>query len=234
MPVKHIACGRFANESERRAAAYLSSRLESSGTSGQWFLLTNYSSSSGSRHLSDEIDMVILGPPGVSVIEIKHWSAADLKREPGLAEREAEKINDKAKRLASKVRRFCPFNTGFISGRLLLTGGESEKFKDGLLRKRIRGIDVFGLNEWKDLLETYLTPVLSDQEVMSVCRVLEPNSLTSAEDRLEVFQEYFELEPVAGISEPFHRVYRGRREAWSRQSHLAHLRPFSNQREKGP
>ncbi|MGH9931527.1 MAG: NERD domain-containing protein, partial [Pyrinomonadaceae bacterium] len=232
MAVKHIACGRFANESERRAAGYLSSRLESSGSGGQWFLLTNYSSSSGSRHLSDEIDMVIVGPPGVSAIEIKHWSAADLKREAqAIAEREADKINEKAKRLASKVRKFCPFNTGFIAGKLLLTGGESEKFKEGLLRKRIRGVDVFGLSEWKDLLETYLTPVLSDQEVSSICRVLQPNARTSADGSLNIFQDYFELEPVTGISEPFHRVYRGRRKP-GRDRVILHIYDLSATKEK--
>ena len=193
MPVKHIACGRFANESERRAAAYLTSRLESSGTDRQWFLLTNYSSSSGSRHLSDEIDMVVIGPPGVSAIEIKHWSGLDLKRDNRSAEREAEKINDKAKRLASNVRKFCPSNAGFIAGRLLLTAGESEKFKDGLSRTRVRGVDVFGLSEWKDLLETYLTPVLSDQEVISICRGLQPNAGTFADDSLDVFQDTLNL-----------------------------------------
>ena len=231
MAVKHIACGRFANESERRAAAYLSSRLESSSKDQQWFLLTNYSSSSGSRHLSDEIDMVIIGPPGVSAIEIKHWSALDLKRDHRIAEREADKINDKAKRLASTVRKFCTFNAGFIAGKLLLTAGESEKFKDGHSRTRIRGVDVFGLSEWRDLLETYLTPVLSDQEITSICRGLQPNALTSADGSLNIFQDYLELEPVTGLSEPFHRVYRGRRKP-GRDRVILHIYDLSATKEK--
>jgi hypothetical protein len=53
MGAKHIPCGRFANESERHATEYVKVRLESSGPSGQWFLLTNYANSSGSQYLGE-------------------------------------------------------------------------------------------------------------------------------------------------------------------------------------
>ena len=232
MSVKHIACGRFTNESERRATEYMKSRLGSSGNSGEWFLLTNYSSSSGSHHLSDEVDMIAIGPPGVSLVEIKHWNASDLKRDMhGVAEREADKINDKAKRLAGRLRRLCSFDIGFVTGKLLLTKSESEKFKEGLLRKRIRGIEVFGLSEWKDLLETYLTPVLSEEQTASVCRALQPIALISPDDDPRAFQDYFELQRVAGISDLFHRVYRGRRKP-GRDRVILHIYDLSATKEK--
>ena len=154
MGVRLIRCGPFANQSERQAAEHLRARLESVSEGRKWVLLTNYASSSSAQHLSDELDMVVVGPPGVSIIEIKHWNSANLKRgQSNLVEREAEKLNDKAKRLAGRLRKAIPFEIGFVEGKLLLTKGEQDKFVDGAGRKRVRGIDVFGLTEWKDLLE---------------------------------------------------------------------------------
>ena len=211
MGAKHIPCGRFANESERHATEYVRVRLESSGTSGQWFLLTNYANSSGSQYLSDELDMITVGPPGVSLIEIKHWNNADINNRDlqNIAEHEADKLNEKARRLAGKLRKSCAFDVGFVEGKLLVTKGENEKFKAGNTRKRIRGIAVFGLTEWKDLLETSRSPILTDAQVVSICRVLQPNVNVSPNDRLRVFQDFFDLEPVDGMNDPFHRVYRG-------------------------
>lgn len=79
MSLKHWRCGEYANQSERRAAEYLTARLQGAVPNVEWVLLTNYASSAGSQHLADNIDMLVVSSLGVSAVEIKHWGAADLK-----------------------------------------------------------------------------------------------------------------------------------------------------------
>ncbi len=78
MTVKHIQCGPFANHSEQEATDYLKACLQSIAGKADWILMTNYASSSGSQYLSDELDTIVIGPPGISVVEIKHWNAGAL------------------------------------------------------------------------------------------------------------------------------------------------------------
>lgn len=229
MGARHIPCGSFANESERYATEYLKTRL--TGTPGQWVLLTNHASSSEAQWLSDEIDMVVIGPTGVHLVEIKHWNAADLRNDQQDAEREADKLNEKARRLAGKLRRTCPFEVGFVAGKLLLTKAENEKFKDGTGRKRVHGIEVFGLSEWKDLLDVDRSPILTDERVASVCRALEPSAKASLGDKVRVFGNFFDLEEVPGLRDPFRRVYRGRRKP-GRDRVILHLYDLSATKEK--
>ena len=173
MALKHLLCGAFVNNSEKHAAEYLKARLQNHAASNDWILLTNYANTSNSQYLSDELDLVVVCPSGVSVIEIKHWNAADIKgaRLP-TAEAEAEKLNEKAKRLKGKLTRSCNFDFGFVEGKLLLTRGENEKYIEGITRRRIRGIDVFGLTEWKDLLDVSAPTILTNEQIAHISRVL--------------------------------------------------------------
>ena len=84
MNVTPVHCGPFVNESERKAFEQIKSRLISAPGDGEWLLLTNPAFSATHRLQSDEIDVVAIGPPGVKVIEAKHWTAAWVDRNPGL------------------------------------------------------------------------------------------------------------------------------------------------------
>jgi serine/threonine protein kinase len=232
--VKLIRCGPFANQSERHAAEYLKVRLESVAGGADWVLLTNYANSSGAHHLSDELDLVVIGPPGVFIVEVKHWSAADIKRpSPGAAEHEADKLNAKAKRLAGRLRKVLPFDVGFVEGKLLLTRSEGDKFVEGAGRKRVRGIDVFGLAEWRDLLGTYRLPVLNDSQVAATTRFLQPQVPPQDQEDLRSFEDFYELEPVKGPRDPFHRVYRARRKP-TRDRVILHIYDLSAIDDKNP
>lgn len=72
--------------------------------------------------VSDEIDLVLIGSRGVVVVEIKHWDLAYIKSNAIKAEAEAERVNDKAKRIAGKVRQGGR-DGGYVSAKLVLTGG---------------------------------------------------------------------------------------------------------------
>jgi serine/threonine protein kinase len=231
--LKHLLCGAFVNNSERHAAEYLKSRMQNHAASSDWVLLTNYSNSSNSQYLSDELDLVVVCPSGVSVIEIKHWSAADIKgvRLP-TAEAEAEKLNEKAKRLKGKLTRGCNFDFGFVEGKLLLTRGENEKYIEGLTRRRIRGVDVFGLTEWKDLLDVSAPTILTNEQIAHISRVLHPQAAALANDEIQNFDNtFFELKPVKRINTPFRRIYHARRKP-GRDKVILHIYDLTASTEK--
>ena len=73
MRVTLFPCGPAANESELKAFEHLKNRLQSEAGDEQWVLLTNVAFSVTHQLQSDEIDLIVIGPAGVRVIEVKHW-----------------------------------------------------------------------------------------------------------------------------------------------------------------
>ncbi len=96
MPVRHIPCGIPVNESERKAIAVLKGKLQAHPD--YWVMLSNLHHHSQATRLSDEIDLILIGPRGVIVGEIKHWDFAYIKTNGIKADVEAERVNDKAKK----------------------------------------------------------------------------------------------------------------------------------------
>ncbi len=72
MKVVHFACGSVVNESERLAIEHIKNKLQSLPGDDEWILLTNLAFSVNHQMQSDEIDMIVIGPPGVQMIEVKH------------------------------------------------------------------------------------------------------------------------------------------------------------------
>lgn len=164
---RHITCGAAVNESEALAIEKLKSKLQ--GISGPWVLLSNLSHSSHAGRLSEEIDQVIIGFQGVFVVEVKHWDTAWLKQNPLIVDNEAERINDKAKRIAGKLK--TAFNPGFVAPRLLLT----------------RGVPVFGLGEWRELVDVDGAVQLAPEQVERAALLLEPAARTALTGDLRSF-----------------------------------------------
>lgn len=231
MALKYLHCGAFANESERHAAEYLKTRLQNHVVKDDWYLLTNYSNSTNSRRLSDELDLVVLGRSGISVVEIKHWNDTNISLHH-IAEAEAEKLNEKVKRLKGKLEKNCNFDIGFIEGKLLLTKDENKKYIDGFDRRSIRGIKVFGLKEWRDLLEVSARPSLTNDQIAYISRILHPQASALANEEIKNFNNTFiELRSVKSINTPFRRVYHARRKP-GREKVLLHLYDLSASIEK--
>ncbi|MDE2125236.1 MAG: NERD domain-containing protein [Armatimonadetes bacterium] len=223
MGAKHIRCGRFANLSEREATEWLLARLIGLGTKDSWVLLSNLSISPNSSRLADELDLVVIGPTGIHLIEVKHWDKEYLKRDPDrMVDFEADKLNDKARRLKGVVSGLHKFDVGFVAGKLLLTRGEGEKFQESTGRRRVRGIEVFGRPEWRALLDIDGTAALSDQQVTAICKSLQPLAGAALDESLHTFMDYGELTPLPSPYAPFHQVYRGRRKP-SRDRIVLHL-----------
>ena len=100
MNVTSFHCGPFANESERTAFEHLRGRIESVLGAGddQWILLTNLTWSVTHQFQADEIDMIAIGPPGVRVIEVKHWSRRWVDEHPDLVDQEADRVTTRPAR----------------------------------------------------------------------------------------------------------------------------------------
>src|SRR5437667_8121756 len=107
MRVTVFSCGPAANESELIAFKHLENRLQSTfGDDDEWVLLTNLAFSVTHHLQSDEIDIVAIGPPGIRVIEVKHWTAqwAETHTED-LVAREADRLIEKARKIGTTLRR---------------------------------------------------------------------------------------------------------------------------------
>ena len=200
---RHIPCGAPVNASEQLAIEKLQGKLQS--VSGPWVLLSNLNHSSNAARLSDEIDQVAIGPAGVFVIEVKHWDTAFLKQRADIAESEAERVHEKAKRIAGKLK--SAFNPGFVSPRLLLTrGGTGVQAGQ---RIHVRGVPVFGLSEWKELVEAERSAVLDSNQIEKAANLLVPSIRVALTGDLRNFAGLINLERQSPADEAFHRVYRG-------------------------
>ena len=203
MKVTLFACGPAANESELKAFEHLRSRLQSIKGDGEWVLLTNMSFSVNHQLQSDEIDIVVIGPPGVRVIEVKHWT----DRHTDLAEQEAERVTNKARKIGTTLRRIVP-DLPHVDGVFLLTQ-ESSKVKR-LAGTTVRNVQFHLLKNWKAAVAFDSPPALSPQQVTRLTRTLEPKSAVAVDGSLRRLAGYVNLELQTPKDEPFHRIYRGK------------------------
>src|ERR1700730_15727305 len=125
MRVTLFSCGPAANESELKAFEHLKSRLMSTAGDDEWILLTNLAFSITHRLQSDEIDIVAIGPPGVSVIEVKHWTSEWARDHKLEVDRGADLITAKARKVGTSLRRSLP-GLPHVAGTVLLTQDTSK------------------------------------------------------------------------------------------------------------
>ena len=208
MNVTSFACGPFANESERTAFEHLRSRIQSSlgASDDQWILLTNLTWSVTHQFQADEIDMIAIGPPGVRVIEVKHWSRQWVDEHPDLVGQEADRVTNKARKIGTTSRKSVP-DLGRVDGVILLTR-ESPGVRE-LADRVVRGVRFCTLKEWREAVDFDAAPVLRPQQVARLGRLLEPKSAVALDGSLRRFAGYVNLESRTPPTERFHRVYQG-------------------------
>lgn len=206
MKVTHIPCGPAANESELKAFEHLKSRLISVSGEGEWILLTNLAFSATNKRQSDEIDIVAIGPPGVRVIEVKHWSAQWVASNKELVEHDAELVANKAKRVATTLRKVVP-SLGRVDGVFLLTRNSSSV--KPIAGKKVRGVQYHVLSGWRDAIGIDSPSALTPTQVQLLARTLKPNSAVSVDGSLRRLAAYINLELQTPKDERFHRIYKG-------------------------
>lgn len=207
MRVTLFHCGPPANESEQIAFKHLENRLQGTLGEDEWILLTNVAFSLTQRLQSDEIDVIAIGPPGIRVIEVKHWNAqwADTHMQD-IVSQEAERVTEKARKIGTTLRKTVP-TLPHVDGVILLTQ-EPSKVKR-LSGKTVRGVRLFSLNEWQEALGLDLPSRLTSQQVRLVGRALEPKSGVAIDGSLRRFAGYVNLELQTSKEQRFHRVYKG-------------------------
>jgi hypothetical protein len=205
LAVHHIPCGEFANESERTAVERLKSDLGKIAAKGDWIILSNLPHSVTTQAVPDDVDLIVIGPSGLHVIEVKHWDAAYVSCSSNTVIHEADKLANKLRKIASKLRK-KNIDAGFLAGKFLLTRG-NVSWKSN--RPRIHGSTFFGLKESADLLEISLLKTLNEIEVQKICEILEPRSKIALKGKVRNIANARNLERVSQVSDRFHRVYRG-------------------------
>jgi hypothetical protein len=190
-------------------------RLRSVAGDDAWILLTNLAFSVTHQLQSDEIDIVAIGPPGVQVVEVKHWTAQWVDAHPDFVVQEAERVTNKARKIGTTLRKVIS-NLPRVNGAILLTQ-EPSKVKR-LIGRDVRGVAFYSLNEWKGALGFNSPEALTSQQVNMLGRVLEPKSAVAIDGSLRRLAGYVNLELQTPKEDRFHRVYKGSHSA--RQDHV--------------
>lgn len=228
MKVTLFPCGPAANESELKAFAQLKNRLQSEPGEESWILLANLVFSVTHQLQSDEIDLVVIGPSGVRVIEIKHWTAQWFDAHKRQVESEAERLINKARKIGTTLRRTHP-QLSYVAGAILLTQ-EPSKIKR-VSGQEVRGVGIYTLNDWKELLGLDQRQVLSTLQVQQLAQAIQPQSAVAVDGSLRRLAGYVNLELQTPKDEPFHRVYKGSHPA-RRDRVVLHLYDLSASDEK--
>jgi len=80
MRFEPIYCGQFANESEKTAFDKVSQQIQQLDGEGLFIILTNLQFSLTAHRVPDDLDMVVIGPSGLHIVEVKHWDSSFLKQ----------------------------------------------------------------------------------------------------------------------------------------------------------
>ena len=205
MNVVDVPCGPAVNESERKALERIKSRLRSEPGSDEWLLLTNLAFSSTHLRQSDEIDIVAIGPPGVQVVEVKHWTETWVEQNRDLVEREAERVSEKARKIGTTLRKQV-VNLPKVDGVFLITQTAS---KVATIRDLgpVRGVPFHTLKTCDDAVGLFAQKVLSQDEVRKLGKALEPTSAVAFDGTLKRMADYARLKLLTPHDERFHRVY---------------------------
>ena len=205
MKVHVVPCGPAVNESERKAIAQIKARLISVRGDDEWHLLTNLAFSATHRLQSDEIDIVAIGPPGVRVIEVKHWTAARVNRNPDIVEQEADRVTNKARKIGTALRRLVP-SLPRVDGTFLVTEATA-KVKGLEGRPAVRGVSFHTFQTWRGAVGFGSPHVLSPQQIGALGRFLQPGSAVGPDGAIKRLAGYTRLQLLTPPDQRFHRIY---------------------------
>ncbi|MGV1927921.1 protein kinase domain-containing protein [Agrobacterium tumefaciens] len=149
MRVIHVPCGPFANTSELKAFKAIDQEIRRRTGDGSAYILTNLTHPN-LRGQADEIDIVVIGPGGAIVVEVKHWDASAL-RKSDLSDPAAELIVAKSKRIAGSLRS-ADQRIGFVAPAFLFTREAGSIKKNGHLPRHPMGVVTYGLKDVAELV----------------------------------------------------------------------------------
>lgn len=197
-------CGPAVNESERRAIERLKAGLIGHAGNDIWVLLTNLTLSTTHQLQSDEIDIVAIGPAGIRVIEVKHWTAAWVRKHGDRVAQEADRVTTKAKKVGTMLRAKME-HFPYVAGVFLVTEVASKVER---LPEVVRGVRFHTFKTWRGAVGADAS-VLTSQQIRAAARLLEPRIAVSLDGELQRLGGYVRLDLQTPPTERFHRIYRG-------------------------
>ncbi|MBY3150287.1 protein kinase [Rhizobium laguerreae] len=221
MRVVHVPCGPFANASEHKAFNAVDQEIRKQSGDGTTYVLTNLTHPN-LRGQADEIDMVIIGPGGAVVIEVKHWDASALRR-VDLADPAAELIVAKAKRVAGKLRS-ADQRLGFVAPTFLLTRETGALKKNGQLPRHPMGVLAYGLKDVADLVAGAACAGPIDAKRLTDSLAGRYNLSDTA--RLKKLGRFDELALLTDEQDSFQRIFAAR-DPWTGDRVLLHTYDLS-------
>ena len=201
-----IPCGPVVNRSEGMAIARLKSSLIGLRRDDAWVLLTNLALSTTHRLQSEEIDIVAIGPSGVRVIEVKHWTAAWVQRHDHRVEHEADRVTSKARKIGTTLRAKI-VNLPHVAGVFLVT--EAPAKVERLAGTTVRGVRFHTFKTWREAAGVDSPEVLTSDQIRLAARLLAPRSAVALDGELPRMGGYVRLDLQTDPKQRFHRVYRG-------------------------
>jgi serine/threonine protein kinase len=219
--VVHIPCGPFANASELKAFKAIDQELRRTEGQGTAFVLTNLTHANP-RGQADEIDIVIIGPGGAVVVEVKHWDAAALKQSDQ-SDPAAELIVAKSKRVAGTLRS-VDSRLGFVPAAFLFTR-ETVSLKSGSQQQRHRlGVLAYGLKDVSDLIAGPSAPGSVDGNKVANALAARYNLADAA--HLRRLGRFDELRLLSDEQDRFQRIFTAR-DPWTGDRVLLHTYDLS-------
>jgi serine/threonine protein kinase len=221
-------CGPAANESELKGFEHLKNRMQSEPGNYEWVLLTNLAFSVTHQLQSDEIDVAVVGPMGVRVIEIKHWTPQWCEAHEAEIEHAADRLTNKARKVGTTLRRLEP-QLPRVDGSILLTQEPSKVRR--VADQKVRGVGFHTLSDWKAAIGFDAPKVLSAQQVRRLALALQPRTAVAIDGSLTRLAGYVNLELQTSPDQRFHRIYKGNHPA-RRDRVVLHLYDLSAVEDK--
>lgn len=221
MRVVHVPCGPFANVSELRAFNAIDQELRRAEGQNTAFVLTNLTHPNP-RGQADEVDIVIIGPGGAVVVEVKHWDAAAL-RQGDLSDPAAELIVAKSKRIAGKLRS-VDSRLGFVPPAFLLTRENGSLKRNGQPPRHALGVLAYGLKDVPDLVAGLRASGSVDGNKLTNALAVRHNLADAA--RLRRFGRFDELRLLTDEQDRFQRIFTAR-DPWTGDRVLLHTYDLS-------
>lgn len=159
---------------------------------------------------ADEIDMVVIGPGGAVVVEVKHWDGSALKRHPD-SDAAAELILAKAKRVAGRLKAADP-NVGFVPATFLFTRETGSLRRAGQQAQHSLGVRTYSLKD----LDALVGVVTASGRVDSgrLATMLAPRQAAAESARPKRLARFDGLRLLTPDHERFARIYAAR-DPWS-------------------
>jgi serine/threonine protein kinase len=219
--VIHVPCGPFANSSELKAFNAVDQEIRKRPGDASAYVLTNLTHPN-LRGQADEIDMVVIGPGGAVVVEVKHWDGSALRRSD-LGDPAAELIVAKSKRIAGTLRNVDPV-LGFVAPAFLLTRETGTLKKGGQVPRHPMGVLAYGIKDVADLVAGPTGPGSLDAKRLTNALAGRYNLSDAA--RLKRLGRFDELRLLSDEQDRFQRIFAAR-DPWTGDHVLLHTYDLS-------